>query len=104
MPQSSPIKLTDAEIERKFAECGMASVLQKCKATRTDRDPNVLSNPPNTSVVHKREHGLRYCDETGEFVALIFYWEGPDGTDRRSIREFVADGVLYRLKLRSFND
>jgi hypothetical protein len=33
---------------------------------------------------HKRELGPSYCEENGEFIALIFYWKEPDGTERRS--------------------
>ena len=99
--QDKLIILSDEEMESKFEESGMPAILKTCKATRTDRDPAIITNPPNTSVKHKRERGLRYSSDDGTFRALIFEWDGPDGTPHKSIRQFVTDdGLTYRRKLR----
>lgn len=88
------------EMERKFVECGMDEILKTCKPKRTNRDPNISTNPPHTSVVHKREHGVQYTHENGDFVALVFYWDEPTGEPRRSIRAFTCpDGKPYRLRI-----
>lgn len=93
--------LTKEEMERKFNELGMPATLSSCKRTRTDRDPAVPTHPPDTSVIHKREHGIRFTTASNESIALIFIWYGPDGTEHWSIREFLGpDGILYRLRLR----
>lgn len=105
-PQGKPINLTEEEIERKFAECGMPEILKTCKTKSTERDPDVLTSPPYTSVKHKREKGLwHYLPEDTDFqepIALTFSWEGPDGLERMSIRQFISpdSGQPYKLKKR----
>lgn len=92
--------LTDAEMERKFQECSISNALEGCEQKRTDREPGIASTPPYSSVVHRREHGVSFNTPSGELVALIFFWKGPDGEDRRSIRMFVCPvcGHIYKRK------
>jgi hypothetical protein len=91
--------LSEEAMTCKFHECGMPEFLKGCQQRRAGRDPNVVTDPPFTSVVHKREHGIRFTTEGDRLAALIFYFKGPDGEDRESIREFVCprDGETYRL-------
>ena len=97
--QEKVLILTDEEMERKFLESGMPAVLKSCKVKRADRDPNVSTNPPVTSVKHRRERGLSYSTQEGVFRALIFEWDGPGGDPEKSIREFVTDdGTICRRK------
>ena len=82
--------LSKAEIERKFQESGMENVLKTCKSQRIDRY--------DAPVKKKREHGFVYRDDRKETVAVIYYFEEPDGTELRSIRLMVIDGITYKVE------
>ncbi|MBV9759823.1 MAG: hypothetical protein JO340_04595 [Acidobacteriaceae bacterium] len=87
-------------MERKFTEFAMDAVLETCKQKKTKRDWDANTTSPFHTVKHKREAGLTFSAETGEFVALVFYWTDAGGARRRSIRAFQHGGQLYRIKLR----
>ena len=77
-------------MERKFTDCSMEAVLQTCK-------PFPIKCSPFRIVVHKREWGYRYEDTQGETVAIIYYYEGADQQERRSIQLMVIDGITYTM-------
>lgn len=77
-------------MERKFSECGMDAVLSTCTSRRVDRDS--YHNP----IKNRREYGLVYI-KNGETVAIIYYFKGPDGEDRRSIRQMVIEDIAYQI-------
>jgi hypothetical protein len=100
-PQGRAITLTDEELDSKFQECGMPEILKRCRPQPADRDPDVLTVPPYTSVVHKREKGFWYITEEKEAIALIFHWEQPDGTEKQSVRRFrTPEGQWYKRRAR----
>ena len=76
-------------MERKFLDAGMKGILDQCTPKRIDRD-NYL-NP----AVKKRAHAYRYEDRNGETVAIIHFFDGPDGEECRRIRLMVIAGVTY---------
>lgn len=80
----SPIhRLSPEELERKFEECGMESVLKQCTPKPKPRDHK---NP----LKKKREYTLEF--KMGDDLrAIICYFEDADGTERRSIRYMKCD-------------
>ena len=78
-------------MDRKFAETGMEARLPLCKSFPIKTNPNRI-------VVHKRERACRYEEQPGETIAIIYYHEGPDGTEHKNIRLLVLDGVTYTLE------
>jgi hypothetical protein len=104
-PQGKPISLSKEDMKRKFDECGMPELLKLCLRKLADRDPNLLTIYPHTSVKHKREHGYWYVTSDGEPIALIYYWEGTDNEPQESIRPFTCpNGQIYKLKLAEIHD
>ena len=91
--------LSEDEMEDKFESLQISNLLKECRKQTVDRDPNVNTFPPFSSVKHKREHGIKYTTEANDFIALIFYWYDATGEERRSIRQFFCpqDGTLYRV-------
>ncbi len=69
----------------------MDTVLRGCR-------PVPIKTSPNRIVVHRRERALRYEALDGETVAIIYFFEGPDGSEPRRIRLLVIDGVTYTLE------
>lgn len=80
--------LTNSEMEDKFAELGMNSFLQGCEKRTINRP---YFSPP---AFRKRERGILYLDPTSsnkKAVAIIFYWQQPEGEESRAII-FMAKG------------
>jgi hypothetical protein len=84
-------RISKLEMERKFVESSMEVRLAQCK-------PVPIKSSPNRIVVHRREWGFRYEALDGETVAIIFYYIGPDESEKRSIRLLVIEGVTYTLE------
>jgi hypothetical protein len=95
-----PQILTEEEMESKAREFGLDDILKRCKSKSVDRDPDVRTVPPHTSIKHTRERGLIHSDPSSDFCGLIFHWIGPDGEPRRSIRNMHYKGLDYRLPSR----
>lgn len=82
--------LSEAEMERKFDESGMENILKACHLKRVDRY--------GAPVKKKREHGFVYLDDKEETVAVIYYFEEPDGTELRSIRLMVINDTIFKVQ------
>lgn len=81
----SPVqRLSPEEMERKFEELDMRSVINQCTPRPIPRDHR---NP----VKKKREHIESHVDAQGEIRVVISHFEDPDGSPRRSIRYMKAD-------------
>jgi hypothetical protein len=80
--------ISKQKMDHKFTEKGMQDRLLLCKRTR-------IKCSPTRIVVHKRERAFRYEDSLGETVAIIYFYPGPDGVERRSIRLMVVDNTTF---------
>lgn len=76
-------------MERKYAEA--EEYVEAC-----ERVP--IKSSPKRIVVHKRERGFRYFrrdDPNERTVAIIYFYLGPDGSERKNVRLLVIEGVTY---------
>jgi hypothetical protein len=81
--------ISKLEMESKFADA--EELLRTCKRI-------LIKSSPTRIVVHKRERAYRLEGNDGETVAIIYFYSGPDESERQSIRLLVVDGITYTLE------